>query len=114
MRYRVRGIHLSTGKETVLVVNAKHHEAAEAVARREMTVHEVVPEGGLAEPEDFVWERPRESGDKPDDLASAVANAAAREPRKPRRRSPVAERSTLVIVALIFVAALLWWWTTHR
>jgi hypothetical protein len=50
MRFHVHGISRSTGVQTTLVVDAKHHEAAEAIAQRQLIVSEVVPEGGLAEP----------------------------------------------------------------
>lgn len=112
MRYRVRGINLETGLETVVVVEAKHHEAAEAVARRQMTVYEVTPEGGLMEPGDFEWKPPEQR----DELASAVAQKASGEVKRPapRRRpsaSAVAIGITLLIVAA--AAASIFWWT-HR
>ncbi|HEY8748906.1 MAG TPA: hypothetical protein VIM11_13075 [Tepidisphaeraceae bacterium] len=53
MRYHVHGISRNTGLQTTLVVDAKHHEAAEAIAQRQLVVSEVVPVGGLAEPEIF-------------------------------------------------------------
>ena len=110
MRYRVRGMHLGTGKETVVVVEAKHHEAAEAVARRQMTVYEVTPEGGLAEPGDVEWERPKE----PDALASAVAQKKAGQVKPAPRRKSTASRVAIVITLVVVGgAALLLWWT-HR
>src|SRR5882724_8030542 len=108
MRYRVHGIHRGTGAETILVVEAKHHEAAEAIAQRQMIVSQVIPEGGLAEPGVFDWERPKD----PNDLASAVAQAAADGKNQSQRPTPAPRWRllALIITATIAAAALLGWW----
>ena len=100
MRYHVRGISRATGKETTLVVNAKHHEAAEAIARREMNVSEVVPEGGLAEPEIF---DPREFDDPP----------KSKDPTPATRQVPPKIRSSrrrwgIILAGLALLAGVVW------
>jgi hypothetical protein len=106
MRYHVRGISRTNGRETTLVVEAKHHEAAKAIATRQLIVSEVVPEGGLTEPEAF---DPR-SLDAPqiEDPAEALARAvnsrpATPTPSRPRRR----DQRNLIFISLAILLAIL-------
>jgi len=94
MRYHVHGISRTTGKQTTLLVNAKHHEAAHAIASRQLLVSEVLPEGGLAEPEVF---DPRAVDGAP----SPVESAPPPSPPAPRQRRP---RLLLILLVLALLA----------
>jgi hypothetical protein len=93
MRYRVHGISRTTGKETTLLVNAKHHEAAHAIGSRQLFVSDVLPEGGLPEPE--VFDRRA--------LDPAPIESTPHSPPAPRERRP---RLPLILIFLALLATL--------
>ena len=99
MRYRVHGISRTTGKETTLLVNAKHHEAAHAIASRQVLVSEVIPEGGLAEPEVF---DPRALDPAPE--LPVVSSVESQTTAQSRRRWVV---PSLVVIAVLGLMVLL-------
>jgi hypothetical protein len=92
MRYRVHGISRNTGAATTLIVTAKHHEAAEAIAQRQLVVSEIVPEGGLAEPE--IFDRNAADGILPIPKSAVPAQA-------PEAAGPSGVRIWLIIVAIL-------------
>jgi hypothetical protein len=102
MRYRVHGISRNTGAETTLIVTAKHHEAAEAIAQRQLVVSEVVPEGGLAEPE--VFDRNAADGI----LSIPESPAPARPPVTPRGSSKLIWFMVAAILLGVAVVLLVW------
>ena len=108
MRYRVHGVSRSTGAEAILVVEAKDHEAAAAVALRHLIVKRVEPEGGLAEPEAFV--PPAKEG--LDDLASAVQSQATGGADAPNRAAARPWRwlvAVACLVAVVLIALVVMW-----
>ena len=108
MRYRVHGTSRTTGAQSTLLVEAKNHEAARALASQRLVVGQVEPEGGLAEPE--IFERPEKSD--MEQLIEAVG-PGNREPAHDRNAASPKMRlrrrlflCTLVIVFAILVLAI--------
>ena len=103
MRYHVHGQSRTTGKQTTLVINAKHHEAAHAIAQRELIVSQVVPEGGLTEPEVF---DPRAFDEPAEPMIPMPANSSLLS-RRPPRHSFLAILFIVCLFILLGVLALL-------
>src|SRR5579871_4348210 len=100
MRYLVTGVSRTTGRETTLVVNAKHHEAAEAIAQQHLIVSSVTPEGGLSEPEPF---DPRSLDPKPEILPTFPSTPTPSFP-KPRRPRRVPTFIISLVLAILLIA----------
>ena len=111
MRYRVHGISRMTGMEATVIVEAKHHDAAEAIAQRQMIVAEVTPEGGLEEPEIF----DRNAADRMDQSLVDVVPQSDTGGRSPNRRKRPGRSGWVIafVLAIGFLAALLLWLRRH-
>lgn len=114
MRYRVHGTSRTTGAQSTLLVEAKNHEAARALASQRLVVGRVEPEGGLAEPE--IFERPEKSdieqlaeAVEPGNREAAGARNAVASKRRSRRR--LVALSILILVLAVLLLAI---WSKSR